>query len=147
MEYWLLGFCIALLCATSLSTFEWFMTRKALTHRTERYNECVRNRDKIKQILKGVESERDALVEKYNECVGDYNALLHSKRLLQSAYDDLASIYGKANYTPPQSTSFAPVGKNEFSAEELKRIRFAIHPDRNGGKTTELWRKINDMVK
>ncbi len=36
---------------------------------------------------------------------------------------------------------------NTFTNDELKRIRFAIHPDKTNGKTTELWRKVNDLIK
>lgn len=152
MEYWMFGFCIVLLCTTMVSTTFWVQTKELLAQRTERYNECVRNREQIKQLLERARTERDLLVVKYNGLVEEFNGLLRTKNNLQEAYDKaLAKNAGETlfNRNDYRST-FAdtkPVGKNEFSAEELKRIRFAIHPDKNGGKTTELWRKINDMVK
>lgn len=33
-----------------------------------------------------------------------------------------------------------------FTAEEFKRMRFILHPDRNSGKTHDLWVKVNQMA-
>lgn len=35
---------------------------------------------------------------------------------------------------------------NQFTKNELKRIRFAIHPDKNGGKTNEIFIKVNKLL-
>lgn len=36
---------------------------------------------------------------------------------------------------------------NSFTQEELKKIRFVIHPDKNKGKNQELFIKINELIK
>lgn len=105
------------------------------------YNDLVQNRTALKELYRRVIRENEKLVKKYNANVTEYNELLAKYKWAtrtgpKPKFEDTA-------FEPPK---FKPVGKNEFSYDELKRIRFVMHPDKNGGKTTELWRKINEMM-
>ncbi|ADG59925.1 hypothetical protein Acj9p025 [Acinetobacter phage Acj9] len=150
------GLLLCALAALAHSTVMWFQTRSLLAIRTERYNECVRNRNEIKELLAKAKNEADGLravnsnnIQAYNmleakflECEYQFNEFKR-KAALKDGFGDSFKKFNEAfAKEAPKS-----VGKNEFSINELKRIRFAIHPDRNGGKNSELWQKINDMTK
>ncbi|AFL47603.1 hypothetical protein ZZ1p0028 [Acinetobacter phage ZZ1] len=112
---------------------------KRHAYRIEEYNNVVRNRKALKELYNASLRENNRIVKKHNANVEDYNKLLIKYKAVLS-HKGIKDEYIKTE------NSFKPVGKNEFSYDELKRIRFVMHPDKNGGKTTELWRKINEMM-
>ena len=79
----------------------------------------------------------NALIKKYNANINDYNQLLARHR----------ANLNNQSYTPPKSEPINNVtlGPNQFNDKEWKRILYALHPDRNGGKTNELWQKMKDL--
>ncbi|QHJ73961.1 hypothetical protein Lazarus_025 [Acinetobacter phage vB_AbaM_Lazarus] len=95
---------------------------------------------------------------KYKELVHDYNDVVNNRNRLKDLYLRLEKEYelvvklkareftSKANFEDILKRDQKPVGKDEFSMAELKRIRFAIHPDKNGGKTGDLFIKVNEML-
>lgn len=95
---------------------------------------------------------------KYKELVYDYNDVVNNRNRLKDLYLRLEKEYelvvklkareftSKANFEDILKRDQKPVGKDEFSMAELKRIRFAIHPDKNGGKTGDLFIKVNEML-
>lgn len=79
----------------------------------------------------------NALIKKYNANINDYNQLLARHR---------ANLNNRS-YTPPKSgsTDTVTLRPNQFNDKEWKRILYALHPDRNDGKTNELWQKMKDL--
>ena len=71
----------------------------------------------------------NALIKKYNANIDDYNQLLARHR-------------ANLNNQPTDTVTLRP---NQFNDKEWKRILYALHPDRNGGKTNGLWQKMKDL--
>lgn len=71
----------------------------------------------------------NALIKKYNANINDYKQLLARHR-------------ANLNNQPTDTVTLRP---NQFNDKEWKRILYALHPDRNGGKTNELWQKMKDL--
>lgn len=64
------------------------------------------------------------------------------KKASDAACSKLAKQLADKTVTPKASV---PIN-GHFTQEELKRIRFAVHPDKNRGKTGELFIKVNKML-
>lgn len=123
--------------------------------------EYIGNQKKVHaRQVKYAESLADAVVHHLNEvsrlkdCTDDYEAaLLESEYLINQARENFKALHGKdpGEDLSDLSINGGTVGtanvKNVFTKDELVKIRFSIHPDRNGGKNTELFQKINSMVK
>ena len=99
------------------------------------------------------------LREAYDIMIDDYNTLVRKAKKIQKEHNDNVRAYNELlerhhatvknqNWTPPKSSSQeSPVnlGPNQFNKKEWQRILYALHPDRNGGKTNELWQKMKDL--
>lgn len=91
----------------------------------------------------------------YDEIINDYNALVkRANKVLKDhnthvrKYNELLARHlatlNNQSYTPPKSglNDNDTIGPNQFSDKEWKRVLYALHPDRNNGKTNELWQKM-----
>lgn len=63
----------------------------------------------------------------------------HQHTLLKVKASLLESAVTSANYRESNSTKIV----NIFSKDELTKIRFYLHPDKTGGKTHDLFLKVN----
>ena len=93
--------------------------------------------DEMVKEYNSIVRRSNALIKKYNANINDYNQLLARHR----------ANLNNQSYTPPKSEPINNVtlGPNQFNDKEWKRILYALHPDRNGGKTNELWQKMKDL--
>jgi hypothetical protein len=93
--------------------------------------------DEMIEEYNSIAKRSNALIKKYNANINDYNQLLARHR----------ANLNNQSYTPPKSEPINNVtlGPNQFNGKEWKRILYALHPDRNGGKTNELWQKMKDL--
>lgn len=87
-----------------------------LKFRISEYNSLVKNRNKLKEKFLYASSENERLVIKCNNLVEKLNSIESNE------------------------------AHCEFSLEELQRIKFCVHPDKTGNKTTELWIKVNNLI-
>lgn len=84
----------------------------------------------------------------FNSAIAQYNALLMQNNLLCKMFehnrklllDCEAKLYNKS--TQSNKTIY-----DYFTIDELKRIRFIIHPDKTNGNTNELFIKIDEIIK
>ncbi|EQA7786835.1 hypothetical protein ACX818_001429 [Acinetobacter baumannii] len=113
--------------------------KKKYSEMVDDYNQLVRNRKLLKEIYYDALNDKDRIIKKHNDNVKDFNRLLEK-------YQALAKSKGYNQSDLNAKFDDRPVGANEFSMAELKRIQFACHPDKNGGKTDELWKKIRGMI-
>ncbi|CAL1777936.1 hypothetical protein HYQ09_gp023 [Acinetobacter phage vB_AbaM_Konradin] len=101
------------------------------------YNDVVNNRNRLKDLYLRLEKKHNMNVDDYNKLLKEYELVVKLKA---------REFTSKANFEDILKKDQKPVGKDEFSMAELKRIRFAIHPDKNGGKTGDLFIKVNEML-
>lgn len=108
--------------------------------RRYRTNDGTDLRDAYEELIEeynSVARRSNALIKKYGANINDYNELLARYR----------ANLNNQSYTPPKSEPINNVtlGPNQFDKKEWQRILYALHPDRNGGKTNELWQKMKDL--
>lgn len=97
--------------------------------RRYRTNDGTDLRDAYEELIEeynSVARRSNALIKKYGATINDYNELL-------------ARYRANLNNQPTDTVTLRP---NQFNDKEWKRILYAMHPDRNGGKTNELWQKL-----
>ena len=97
--------------------------------RRYRTNDGTDLRDAYEELIEeynSVARRSNALIKKYGATINDYNELL-------------ARYRANLNNQPTDTVTLRP---NQFNDKEWKRILYALHPDRNGGKTNELWQKL-----
>ena len=97
--------------------------------RRYRTNDGTDLRDAYEELIEeynSVARRSNALIKKYDATINDYNELL-------------ARYRANLNNQPTDTATLRP---NQFNDKEWKRILYALHPDRNGGKTNELWQKL-----
>ena len=82
------------------------------------------------------------LVRTHNEVVRYSNELLRRHKVLQDELADFKHYNGKVRHEKPKGS----IDVNAFDDKEIKRILFALHPDKNGGKTHDIWTKLNSQV-
>ena len=100
--------------------------------RRYRTNDGTDLRDTYEELIEeynSVARRSNALIKKYGATINDYNELL-------------ARYRANLNNQPTDTVTLRP---NQFNDKEWKRILYALHPDRNGGKTNELWQKMKDL--
>ena len=85
----------------------------------------------------------DEMVKEYNAIVRRSNALIKKYGANIDDYNELLARY-RANLNN-QTTETVTLRPNQFNAKEWKRILYALHPDHNCGKTTDLWQKMKDL--
>lgn len=72
--------------------------------------------------------EKSVLIEEYNVLVKKSNALVREVDLLRQQKPQGASLDG-------------------ISKKDLERMRNYLHPDKHNGKTSDLFIKVNDLLK
>lgn len=77
--------------------------------------------------------EKEELLSKRISEVLEYN-------LLASKYNQLVRAYHTLKQQ--QSNTATPSVKNVFTTNEIKRLKYYLHPDKHGGKTNDLFVKI-----
>lgn len=100
--------------------------------RRYRTNDGTDLRDAYEELIEeynSVARRSNALIKKYGATINDYNELL-------------ARYRANLNNQPTDTVTLRP---NQFNDKEWKRILYALHPDRNYGKTNELWQKMKDL--
>ena len=100
--------------------------------RRYRTNDGTDLRDAYEELIEeynSVARRSNALIKKYDASINDYNELL-------------ARYRANLNNQPTDTVTLRP---NQFNDKEWKRILYALHPDRNDGKTNELWQKMKDL--
>lgn len=99
------------------------------------------------------------LREAYDDMIDEYNTLVRKAKKVLRDHNDNVNAYNELlerhratvknqNWVPPKSSSHdssVNLGPNQFDKKEWQRILYALHPDRNGGKTNELWQKMKDL--
>lgn len=107
----------------------------ALCRKTIEYSNCNIELH-YQNIINVLKTRNVQLSTEYNELLSQYN-------LLQKQHDYMKNLY---KFSRSNDNSTRSVSVKEFSQEELKRIRYSIHPDKTNGKTHELFLKINNMI-
>lgn len=98
-------------------------------------------------------SKRNAKLEietkVYRDSLSNYSLNELRLRIELTSFKNLYEELSKTNaiLSAELSKNGATSSTNHFSQEELKRIRFCIHPDKTQGKTTELFKKVNSLIK
>lgn len=85
----------------------------------------------------------DEMIEEHNSIVRRSNALIKKYNATINDYNELLARYrANLNNQPTDTVTLRP---NQFNDKEWKRILYTLHPDRNDGKTNELWQKMKDL--
>lgn len=57
---------------------------------------------------------------------------------------DFSGTFG--GYEQAQQQAYSQT-TSDFSASDLKRLKYYLHPDKHSGKTNDLWIKLNELSK
>lgn len=135
MEIFIICF---LITAIAITVSMYFFKTRVLEQEAQRLRRRYRTNDGT-----DLRVAYDELVEEYNSIVRRSNALIKKYGANINNYNELLARY-RANLNN-QTTDTVTLGPNQFNDKEWKRILYALHPDRNCGKTNDLWQKMKDL--